>query len=85
MTLPERRITSAPRIRQVYWCSYPGDAIKPEFSKKRPVVVLSRKSSPSARPGCIPVSAPRRDMLISMIDTLSGSVVYNTRTNSTGR
>ena len=44
MTLPERRITSAPRIRQVYWCSYPGDAIKPEFSKKRPVVVLSRKS-----------------------------------------
>ena len=45
MTLPERRIKSAPRIRQIYRCSHPSGAIKPEFSKKQPVVVLSKKSS----------------------------------------
>jgi len=39
------RITSAPRIRQVYWCDLPEDAQLPEFWKTRPVVVMSRKST----------------------------------------
>lgn len=28
----------------MHWCSYPSDAIRPGFSRKRPVVVISRKS-----------------------------------------
>ena len=39
------RIKSAPKIRQVYLRSYPEDTIKPEFSKKRPVVVLSKRAT----------------------------------------
>lgn len=38
------RITSAPKIRQVLWCSYPKDAQLPEFWKKRPVIVISRNT-----------------------------------------
>ena len=33
------KLSYAPKIRQVYWCRYPEDAVKPEFSKNRPVVV----------------------------------------------
>ncbi len=38
-------IKSYPRIRQIYWCRFPEDAEKPEFWKKRPVVIFS-KSNP---------------------------------------
>ncbi|WP_455476295.1 type II toxin-antitoxin system PemK/MazF family toxin [Bartonella sp. B17] len=38
------RIKSAPRIRQVFWCDFPYDAILPEFWKKRPVLVLSKNA-----------------------------------------
>jgi len=37
-------IRSAPRIRQVYWCDFPPDAIIPEFGKRRPVLVISKKA-----------------------------------------
>ncbi|GAA5110521.1 type II toxin-antitoxin system PemK/MazF family toxin [Bartonella jaculi] len=36
------RLKSAPRIRQIFWCDFPHDAILPEFWKKRPVLVLSK-------------------------------------------
>jgi mRNA interferase MazF len=35
-------LTSAPRIRAVYWCRFWRDALRPEFYKNRPVVVVSR-------------------------------------------
>ncbi|MDE0304216.1 MAG: type II toxin-antitoxin system PemK/MazF family toxin [Albidovulum sp.] len=38
------RIRQAPRIRQIYWCDFPADAQLPEFSKRRPVLILSRAS-----------------------------------------
>jgi len=37
------RIRSAPRIRQIYWCDFPQDVQLPEFSKRRPVVIISKK------------------------------------------
>jgi mRNA interferase MazF len=39
------QLLAAPKPRQVYWCKYPEDAIKPEFWKRRPVVVISRNNS----------------------------------------
>ena len=43
----ELRIRSAPRAKQVFWCAYPDPAHTevPEFYKRRPVVVLSRKAT----------------------------------------
>ena len=35
-------LTSAPKIRAVYWCNFWNDALRPEFYKTRPVVVVSR-------------------------------------------
>jgi mRNA interferase MazF len=35
-------LTSAPKMRAVYWCQFWDDALKPEFYKNRPVVVVSR-------------------------------------------
>ena len=37
------QIRSAPRIRQIYWCDFPHDAQLPEFSKRRPIVIVSKK------------------------------------------
>ncbi|MCZ2328848.1 type II toxin-antitoxin system PemK/MazF family toxin [Bartonella sp. F02] len=66
------RIRSAPRIRQVFWCDFPHDAILPEFWKKRPVLILSKcarlhgnvtvlpfttKSQPS-NPAAYPLQSP---------------------------
>ncbi len=39
------RVTSAPSIRQLYWCDFPQDAQLPEFWKRRPVVILSFKNA----------------------------------------
>lgn len=39
------RIRSAPRIRQVYWCDFADDAQLPEFWKRRPVLILSKRST----------------------------------------
>jgi mRNA interferase MazF len=35
-------LASAPKIRAVYWCRFWRDALRPEFYKNRPVVVVSR-------------------------------------------
>jgi mRNA interferase MazF len=34
-------LRSAPKIRACYWCDFWYDALRPEFYKKRPVVVIS--------------------------------------------
>jgi len=51
------RITSAPRIRQVYWCDLPEDAQLPEFRKTRPVVVMSRKSTLHGKVTVLPLTS----------------------------
>ncbi len=38
------KIRQAPRIRQIYWCDFPMDAQLPEFWKRRPVLILSRRA-----------------------------------------
>lgn len=35
-------LASAPKIRAVFWCRFWRDALRPEFYKNRPVVVVSR-------------------------------------------
>ena len=35
-------LASAPKIRAVYWCRFWRDALRPEFYKNRPVVIVSR-------------------------------------------
>ena len=34
-------LASAPKIRSVYWCRFWTDALRPEFYKTRPVVIVS--------------------------------------------
>lgn len=41
----EPRIRAAPRIRQLYWCTFWEDAWLPEMWKERPVVVISYKNA----------------------------------------
>jgi len=37
------KLKSAPKIRQIYWCDLQKDFILPEFHKKRPVLIVSKK------------------------------------------
>lgn len=39
------RIKAAPKIRQLYWCDLPEDAHLPEFWKRRPVLVVSYRTT----------------------------------------
>lgn len=39
------RIKAAPAIRNLYWCDLWADARRPEFWKRRPVVVVSYRNS----------------------------------------
>lgn len=39
------RIKAAPKVRQLYWCDFRGDALIPEMSKKRPALVLSYRNT----------------------------------------
>jgi mRNA interferase MazF len=38
-------LKAAPAIRNVYWCRFSDAAVPPEFSKKRPVIVVSYENS----------------------------------------
>lgn len=42
---PRCNIKASPNIRNVYYCAFPDTARPPEFSKRRPVVVVSYKNS----------------------------------------
>jgi mRNA-degrading endonuclease toxin of MazEF toxin-antitoxin module len=35
-------LASSPKLRAVYWCRFWADALRPEFYKNRPVVIVSR-------------------------------------------
>jgi len=39
------RVSSAPNIRQLYWCAFRRDTQLPEFRKRRPVVIVSFKNT----------------------------------------
>jgi mRNA interferase MazF len=55
---PAVRVTlkAAPAIRNVYSCRFPEAALPPEFSKRRPVIVVSWKNSLSGPVLVIPVT-----------------------------
>jgi mRNA interferase MazF len=38
-------LKSAPRIRELFWCSFPSDAQLPELWKLRPVIILSMRAT----------------------------------------
>ena len=40
-----QRIWSAPRIRHIYCCDFPNDAQLPEFWKRRPVLIVSKRAT----------------------------------------
>ncbi len=69
------RIRSAPRVRQVYWCDFPDDAQLPEFWKRRPVLVLSRRSKLHGRVTVLPFttkSQPDNPSAYPIISPLDG-------------
>jgi mRNA interferase MazF len=39
------RIKATPKVRNVYYCGFPEAALPPEFSKRRPIIVVSYKNS----------------------------------------
>ena len=39
------RIIGAPKVRSLFWCDFPKDAQLPEFWKRRPVIIISPKST----------------------------------------
>ncbi len=55
------RITSAPKIRQLYWCEYWQDARLPEMWETRPVVVVSYKNSLHGICTVVPLSTEPQD------------------------
>lgn len=52
------RITAAPKVGSLYWCSlHPENVIQlPEFWKKRPVVIISRKNTLKGKVVVLPIT-----------------------------
>lgn len=55
------RVTSNPRIRELYWCDLPEDAHLPELWKRRPVVIVSWKHRYYGAVTVIPCSSLEQD------------------------
>ena len=69
------RVRAAPRIRQVYWCDFPGDAMHPEFWKRRLVLVISRKARLHGNVTVLPIttkSQPDNPAAHGMVSPLGG-------------
>lgn len=60
------RLKSAPRIRQFYWCDLPRDAQLPELWKRRPVIVLSKRSTLFGAVTVVPCSTKEQIDLASV-------------------
>jgi mRNA interferase MazF len=55
------RITTAPKIRQIYWCDFWKDARLPEMWKTRPVIIVSYKNTLHGPCLIIPTSTDPQD------------------------
>ncbi|RVU18504.1 type II toxin-antitoxin system PemK/MazF family toxin [Methylobacterium oryzihabitans] len=55
------RVTSNPRIRELYWCDMPEDAHLPELWKRRPVIIVSWKHRYYGAVTVIPCSSLDQD------------------------
>lgn len=62
---PARTLTikAPPKVRNMYWCDLWTDAVKPEFWKRRPVIVISYENGMTAPCLVVPVTtqAPREN------------------------
>ncbi|WP_081628450.1 type II toxin-antitoxin system PemK/MazF family toxin [Novispirillum itersonii] len=54
-------IRSAPKVRAVYWCRLWGDAVRPEFWKRRPVVVMSYNNTLDGHCLVLPMTTKPQD------------------------
>lgn len=73
------RVTSAPSIRQLYWCDFPQDAQLPEFWKRRPVVILSYKNTLHGAVTVVPCSTaaqPGNKWAFPLQTTIDGRAAF---------
>ena len=73
------RVTSAPSIRQLYWCDFPKDAQLPEFWKRRPVIILSFKNTLHGAVTVVPCSTaaqPGNKWAFPLQTTIDGRAAY---------
>ncbi len=57
------RIKTVPKVGNIYWCSLPPEDVVhlPEFWKRRPVVVISRKNNLVGKVVVLPLSTSERN------------------------
>lgn len=56
------KIKATPSIRNVYYCGFPDAVLPPEFSKRRPVIVVSYKNSLTGPVLVVPITTqPQRE------------------------
>ena len=53
-------IKASPKVGQVYWCDFPEDMNAPEFTKLRPVVIISRKNYLKGHVYCLPITTKKQ-------------------------
>ncbi|MBB4619426.1 type II toxin-antitoxin system PemK/MazF family toxin [Sphingomonas abaci] len=73
------RVTSAPSIRQLYWCDFPQDAQLPEFWKRRPVVIVSFKNTLHGAVTVVPCSTqaqPGNKWAFPLQTTIDGRAAF---------
>jgi mRNA interferase MazF len=73
------QVTSAPSIRQLYWCDFPQDAQLPEFWKRRPVVILSFKNTLHGAVTVVPCSTqaqPGNKWAFPLQTTIDGRAAF---------
>lgn len=54
-------LTTAPKIGYLFWCDFPADAQAPEFTKKRPVLIISKRSNLYGSVTVIPCTTKDQD------------------------
>ena len=87
------KITSAPKIRQVYWCNFARDAQLPEMWKERPVVIVSPNNKLFGACTVIPTSTDDEDrgdpyiykMTTSLDERISHAICNHPITVATSR
>jgi len=57
------KIKAVPKVRQLYWCDFRGDALVPEMGKKRPAVIVSFRNTLSGIVLVLPTSTDPQEGL----------------------
>ena len=73
------KLRSAPKIRQLYWCDFPEDAHLPEFWKRRPVIIISYKTTLYGAVTAVPCSTqvqPHNKWAFPLQTTIDGRAAW---------